>query len=48
MNLFQEESDELKEPLALRMRPKTLDEVVGQTHILAKDKLLYRAIQADR
>ena len=48
MNLFQEESDELKEPLALRMRPKTLDEVVGQAHILAKDKLLYRAIQADR
>ncbi|MBW9212279.1 MULTISPECIES: replication-associated recombination protein A [Terrabacteria group] len=48
MNLFQEENDELKEPLAHRMRPRTLEEVVGQSHILAKDKLLYRAIQADR
>ncbi len=31
-----------------RMRPKTLDEVVGQEHIIGKDKLLYRAIQADK
>ena len=30
------------------MRPKTLDEVVGQEHIIGKDKLLYRAIQADK
>jgi putative ATPase len=30
------------------MRPRTLDEVVGQQHIIAKDKLLYRAIQADK
>lgn len=35
-------------PLASRMRPATLDEVVGQEHIVGKDKLLYRAIQADK
>ena len=35
-------------PLASRMRPKTLDEVVGQQHIIGKDKLLYRAIKADK
>ena len=35
-------------PLASRMRPVTLDEVVGQEHIVGKDKLLYRAIAADK
>ena len=35
-------------PLASRIRPETLDEVVGQQHIIGKDKLLYRAIQADK
>ena len=35
-------------PLAARMRPRTLDEVVGQDHIIGKDKLLYRAIKADK
>lgn len=35
-------------PLASRMRPRTLDEVVGQKHIIGKDKLLYRAIRADQ
>lgn len=35
-------------PLALRMRPETLDDIVGQEHILGKDKLLYRAIEADK
>ncbi|MFA5370079.1 MAG: replication-associated recombination protein A [Candidatus Omnitrophota bacterium] len=35
-------------PLALRMRPRNLDEFVGQTHIVGKDKLLSRAIEADR
>ena len=35
-------------PLALRLRPETLDEIVGQQHILGKDKLLYRAISADK
>ena len=35
-------------PLAARLRPRTLDEVVGQSHIIGKDKLLYRAIQADK
>ena len=36
------------EPLAFRMRPKTLEEYVGQEHILGKDKILYRTIKADR
>ena len=36
------------EPLAFRMRPKTLDEYVGQEHVLSKDKILYRTIKADR
>ena len=35
-------------PLASRMRPVSLEEIVGQQHILGKDKLLYRAIQADK
>ena len=35
-------------PLAARLRPTTIDEVVGQQHILGKDKLLYRAIKADK
>ena len=35
-------------PLAYRVRPKTLEEFVGQEHILGKDKILYRTIQADR
>ena len=44
-----ENKDKEKEsPLASRMRPTSLDEVVGQEHIIGKDKLLYRAIKADR
>lgn len=39
---------EKESPLAARMRPTTLDEVVGQKHIIGKDKLLYRAIKADK
>lgn len=39
---------EKEAPLASRLRPRTLDEVVGQQHIVGKDKLLYRAIQADK
>ncbi len=39
---------EKESPLAARMRPTTLDEVVGQKHIIGEDKLLYRAIQADK
>ena len=35
-------------PLAARLRPRTLDEVVGQQHIIGKDTLLYRAISADK
>lgn len=36
------------QPLAYRMRPKTLEEFVGQEHIVGQDKLLYRTIKADR
>lgn len=43
-----EQEKRTKQPLASRMRPKTLDEVVGQKHIIGKDRLLYRAIRADR
>ena len=39
---------EKESPLASRMCPTTLDEVVGQKHIIGKDKLLYRAIKADK
>ncbi|MBE5864780.1 MAG: replication-associated recombination protein A [Lachnospiraceae bacterium] len=39
---------EKESPLAARMRPRTLDEVVGQEHIIGEDKLLYRAIKADK
>jgi len=39
---------EKEAPLASRLRPATLDEVVGQKHIIGKDKLLYRAIKADK
>ncbi|MCI9584995.1 replication-associated recombination protein A [Clostridiaceae bacterium] len=39
---------EREAPLASRLRPATLDEVVGQRHIIGKDKLLYRAIKADK
>lgn len=39
---------DLSQPLAYRMMPKTLDDYVGQEHILAKDKILYRTIKADR
>lgn len=43
-----ERNKEKESPLASRLRPTTLDEVVGQEHIIGKDKLLYRAIQADK
>ena len=39
---------EKESPLASRLRPQTLDEIVGQRHIIGKDKLLYRAIKADK
>ncbi len=51
MDLFdymKEKTMEKESPLASRMRPSTLDEVVGQQHIIGRDKLLYRAIQADK
>lgn len=51
MDLFdymREKNMEQEAPLASRLRPRTLDEVVGQKHIIGKDKLLYRAIRADK
>ncbi|MBE5955886.1 MAG: replication-associated recombination protein A [Lachnospiraceae bacterium] len=51
MDLFdymREQEKEQEAPLAGRMRPTTIDDVVGQKHILGKDKMLYRAISADR
>lgn len=51
MDLFdyiRETNMEKESPLAKRLRPATLDEVVGQKHIIGKDKLLYRAITADK
>ena len=39
---------DLNKPLAYRIRPKSLDEFVGQEHVVGKDKLLYRTIKADR
>lgn len=51
MDLFQymnEMKKEKESPLASRLRPTTLEEVVGQQHIIGKDKLLYRAIKADK
>ena len=51
MDLFdymRETTKKKESPLASRLRPKTLEEVVGQQHIIGKDKLLYRAIKADK
>ncbi|MCC8081489.1 MAG: replication-associated recombination protein A [Lachnospiraceae bacterium] len=51
MDLFdymREQHKDREAPLASRLRPTSLDEVVGQRHIIGKDKLLYRAIRADK
>lgn len=51
MDLFsymKEKNQEKESPLASRMRPRTLDEVVGQQHIIGEGKMLYRAIKADK
>lgn len=51
MDLFdyvRENTTEKESPLASRLRPTTLEEIVGQQHIIGKDKLLYRAIKADK
>lgn len=51
MDLFdymRENTQKQEAPLASRLRPRTLDEIVGQKHIIGKDKLLYRAIRADK
>lgn len=51
MDLFEymrSTTQEKESPLAARLRPATLEEVVGQSHIIGRDKLLYRAIKADK
>lgn len=51
MDLFEyarQKNMDQEAPLASRLRPTTLEEVVGQQHIIGKDKLLYRAIKADK
>ena len=51
MDLFEyarQKNMDQEAPLASRLRPTTLEEVVGQEHIIGKDKLLYRAIKADK
>ena len=51
MNLFEsanEQEQQKNQPLAYRMRPRTLDEYIGQEHIIGKGRLLRRAIQADQ
>ena len=51
MDLFEyarEKNMDKEAPLASRLRPTTLEDVVGQQHIIGKDKLLYRAIKADK
>ena len=51
MDLFdymREQKSDKESPLASRLRPTTIEEVVGQQHIIGKDKLLYRAIKADK
>ena len=51
MDLFdymRENNSKKESPLAMRLRPKTLDDIVGQEHIIGKDSLLYRAIKADK
>lgn len=51
MDLFdyvREQNSDKESPLASRLRPTCLEEVVGQQHIIGKDKLLYRAIKADK
>jgi putative ATPase len=51
MDLFEymrQNNQEKEAPLAARLRPSSLEEVVGQQHIIGKDKLLYRAIKADK
>ena len=51
MDLFdymREQKGDKESPLASRLRPTTIEEIVGQQHIIGKDKLLYRAIKADK
>lgn len=48
MDLFSHRNEEKSQPLAYRMRPRTLDEYIGQDHIISPGRLLRRAIQADQ
>lgn len=47
-DLMRQANMKKESPLAKRLRPTALEEVVGQKHLIGKDKLLYRAIQADK
>jgi len=48
MDLFEKEGEKKIEPLAARMAPKTLDDFVGQEHIIGEDKLLRKMLSADK
>lgn len=48
LEYMSKQNQEKESPLASRMRPETLEEVVGQQHIIGEDKMLYRAIKADK
>ena len=51
MDLFdymREQQQDQESPLAARLRPETLEEVVGQQHIIGRGRMLYRAIRADK
>ncbi len=47
-DMMREKTLETESPLAARLRPTSIEEVVGQEHIIGKGKLLYRAIKADK
>lgn len=48
LDYLENQNKEKEAPLASRLRPRTIEEVVGQEHIIGRDKMLYRAIQADQ
>jgi putative ATPase len=48
MGLFREAKPDIEEPLAARMRPRNLEEFVGQEHLLGEGRLLRKAIEEDK
>lgn len=48
LDYMSEQNKEKESPLAFRLRPKTLEDIVGQEHIIGEDRLLYRSIKADK